>query len=110
MESIVCDHLVNHMTEDNLFCNAQHGFVSGRPYMTQLLVVIELWTENNSSLVDDIYLDLRKAFDIVPHERLLEKLKDYEIDGTTRNWNQVFLTGRRQRVVVNSSLLAWLEV
>ena len=59
MESILRDHLVNHMTENNWFCDAQHDFVPGRSCMTQFLVVIELWTEMlvNGSPVDAIYLD-----------------------------------------------------
>ena len=36
---------------------------------------------------------------------LLEKLKAYGIGGTTRNWIRTFLTGRKQRVVINSSLV-----
>ena len=70
MESLVHDHLVNHMTKNNLFCDTQHCFVPGRSCMAQLLVVIELWIEmlDNGSPVDAIYLDFRKAFDIEPHE------------------------------------------
>ena len=84
MESLVRDHSVHHMTENSLFCDAQHGFVPRRSFMIQLLVVIELWTEmlGNDSPVGVIYLDFLKAFDIVPHERLLEKLKSYGIDST----------------------------
>ena len=65
---------------------------------------------DNGSQVDTIYLDFRKAFDIVPHDRLLEKLTAYRTDGTTKKWNRAFLTGRKQRVVLNSSLSDWLEV
>ena len=55
--------------------------------------------------VDAIYLNFSKAFDTVPHQRLLNKLKAYGIVGDT-----AFLTGRTHRVVVNSSLSSWLEV
>ena len=48
--------------------------------MTQLLMVIELWY--NGRPVDAISID----FDILPHERLLEKLKSYGIDGTRRKF------------------------
>ena len=92
---------MNHRTENNLLCDAKHGFVPGQSCITQPLVVIELWTEmlDNGSPVDAIYLDFRKTFDIVPHERLLEKLKAYGKDDTTKNWIRAFLTGRKQRVV-----------
>ena len=45
MESIIRDKLVNHMMNDNLFCDAQHGFVQGRSCMTQLPTTLEQWTE-----------------------------------------------------------------
>ena len=80
MESIVRDNIVDHMMENKLFVDAQHGFVPGRSCMTQLL---EIWTEmlDDGDPVDAVYLDFRKAFDSVPHQRLLSKLKVYGING-----------------------------
>jgi len=65
MESIIKDKLVNHMMNDDLFCDAQQGFVPGRSCMTQLFIILERWTEllDGGDPVDVIYLDLRKAFD-----------------------------------------------
>ena len=57
-----------------------------------------------------IFLDFAKAFDIVPHERLLLKAKFYGISGKLNNWLRAFLTGRRQRVVVNGSSSMWSPV
>ena len=54
--------------------------------------------------VDVIYLDYQKAFDSVPHQRLLIKLKAYGITGTLLTWITNFLTGRSQKVVVNGIL------
>jgi hypothetical protein len=56
--------------------------------MTQLLVVIELWMQmlDSGDPVDAIYLDFSKAFDIVPHQRLLSKLKAYGIVGGINDW------------------------
>ena len=83
MESIVRDKLVSHMMENQLFCDAQHGFVPGRSCMTQLLVTLELWSEmmDVGDPIDVIYLDFRKAFDTVPHKRLIRKLEAYGIKG-----------------------------
>ena len=50
-------------------------------------------------VIDVIYLDYKKAFDSVPHHRLLEKLSKYGIKGKILNWITDFLTGRKQRVV-----------
>ena len=44
LESIVRDKIVSHMMTNNLFCDEQHGFVPGRSCVTQLLCVMEMWT------------------------------------------------------------------
>ena len=51
--------------------------------------------------VDLILLDFQKAFDKVPHQRLLNKLYYYGIQSKTYNWLEVWLTHRVQRVVIN---------
>ena len=54
------------------------------------------------SPVDIIYLDFQKAFDKVPHQRLLLKLKAHGIGDSITDWIEQWLTDRRQRVVVDS--------
>ena len=49
---------------------------------------------------DMILLDLSKAFDGVPHQRLLLKLRPYGLTGNTNKWIQNFLINRTQQVVV----------
>ena len=56
---------------------------------------------DNTSQVDMIFIDFRKAFDTVPHCRLLNKLSHYGIQGTTYDWIKIWLTQRTQHVVVN---------
>ena len=51
---------------------------------------------------DIIYLDFKKAFDSVPHERLLIKLAAYGLSGNILKWIRSFLSGRTQRVRVGS--------
>ena len=60
--------------------------------------------------MDAIYLDFSKAFDSVPHRRLLLKLEAYGIKGSLLRWLESFLTGRRQRVAVNGNLSSWAPV
>jgi sarcosine oxidase/L-pipecolate oxidase len=59
----------------------QYGFISGRSTSLQLLEVLDKWTEalDNGHCVDCIYMDFQKAFDKVPHKKLLEKIKSYGI-------------------------------
>ena len=48
-------------------------------------------------------MDLSKAFDVVPHESLLNKLNWYGVSGTTNKWIRSFLTDRQQKVVVDGA-------
>ena len=57
-----------------------------------------------------VYLDFKKAFDSVPHQRLLLKLKSYRIEGLLLDWITAFLVNRKQRVVVNDSHSSWSDV
>ncbi|CAH1277366.1 Hypp9585 [Branchiostoma lanceolatum] len=112
MEAIIRDALVRHMSAGNHFTDAQHGFVPGRSCMTQLLVVLEEWTQllEKGEAIDAIYLDFRKAFDAVPHQRLLCKLGSYGVKGDLYNWVKDFLASRKQRVVLNGTSSSWTPV
>ena len=52
---------------------------------------------------DMAILDFSKAFDVVPHQRLLNKLENYGIKGPVKNWISNFLEGREQQVIVDGS-------
>ena len=57
-----------------------------------------------------MYLDFSKAFDTVPHYRLLMKLESYGVTGRVLEWIRSFLTTRKQRVTVGDSVSGWSEV
>ena len=63
------------------------------------------WTRSldNGNDVDIINLDFHKAFNCVPHQRLLSKLRSYGISGIVLNWITDSLSNRQQRVNVNGS-------
>ena len=77
--------------------------------MLQLLHMMDKWTTylEYGGQIDAIYTDFEKAFDKVPHKRLISKLKSYEINDNVINWIQDFLNARRHRVKVNASYLPW---
>jgi hypothetical protein len=112
LESIIRDSLVSHMGNQGMFSDEQYGFTEGRSCMLQLLVVLEEWSEiiDSGGAVDVVYLDFSKAFDTVPHVRLLEKLQAYGIKGKIRDWIRSFLEHRRQRVVIGGECSDWAEV
>ena len=112
MESIIRDDIISHMMSNKLFCEEQHGFVPGRSCITQLLICLEQWTDlvDQGYPVDIIYMDFQKAFDSVPHRRLLMKVKAYGIDGYVLRWLEDFLIGRKQRVIISKDTSDWAEV
>ena len=55
----------------------------------------------NGGVVDTICLDFQKAFDTVPHRRLMGKIQSYGVKGRILTWIESFLTGRTQVVKVN---------
>ena len=112
MESLIKDIVMDHLLLNNLIRSSQHGFLKNRSCLTNLLEFFEYVTNNidNGSAVDAIYLDFSKAFDKVPHRRLISKFKSHKIDGNILNWLKNWLSGRKQRVVINGEHSAWEAV
>ena len=112
LESIIYDHIVQHMVNNKLFSKSQYGFISKRAAALQLLNVLEIWCNilDEDGIIDDINMDFQKAFDTVPHRRLLGKLESYGIQGDTLGWIQAFLTERKQRVMINGHSSEWSDV
>ena len=102
LEHVICKHLLNHLEKNNILTNLNHGFRSGYSCETQLLVTLnELLHFNDKGLQTDVaILDFSKAFDTVPHEELLCKLKSYGITGSIHDWLRTFLTKRHMQVVI----------
>jgi len=112
LETIVKKQMTTYLDSEGIITNHQHGFVRGRSCLTNLLHVIEDWTSNLDKEygVDVIYLDYKKAFDTVPHKRLVNKLEHLGFAGGLLNWLKAFLTNRTMRVVVNGCFSAWAVV
>lgn len=103
LESIVKEEIENHLTAHNILSDQQFGFRPGRSCNSQLLSALDIWTNaiNNGSDLDIILLDFSKAFDSVPHSRLLSKLANIGISGNTLAWIRSFLMHRKQAVKIN---------
>ena len=103
---------MDYFTENKLFSNKQYGFRKKRSTQLQILRILDDWTRavQEGYQVDAIYTDFEKAFDKVPHNRLLQKLRSYNIDKDIINWIQSFLINRKQRVKVNGKYSSWESV
>jgi len=112
MEGLIREKIVGKLNTKEVFSRVQHGFRQGRSCFTNILETFESWTEalDRGYGLDVLYLDFKKAFDTVPHKRLLLKLNQYGISGSLLKWLENFLVGRRARVGVRGSFSEWLEV
>ncbi|KAK3090353.1 hypothetical protein FSP39_011129 [Pinctada imbricata] len=112
MEKIVRNHITKYFLENDLFTKRQYGFMSGRSTAIQLLKVLDEWTEaiDNGQGIDCIYMDYKKAFDTVPHQRLLKKLEAYQLGPSIIEWIMHYLQDRKQQVSVNGQNSTWHRV
>ena len=76
----------------------QHGFRNKRSCESQLVITTEDIARNldNNQQVYMLILDFSKAFDTVPHKRLLKKLESYDINGNILSWLEAWLTQPEQ--------------
>ena len=80
--------MVSHLKLHDLINRTQHGFVPNRSCLTNLLEYLEKMTElvDLGHSVDVFYLDFAKAFDKVPHVRLMSKIRAHGINGPVAAW------------------------
>ena len=80
--------------------------------MTQNLECYNYWTNatDEERIVDMAFLDISKAYDTVPHKRLLSKLKSFGFGCKLLRWIESFLTARMQRVTIESGTSTWISV
>ena len=112
LETIIRDHMMDFLIKHKLINPSQHGFLKARSCLTNLLCFFEEITKwaDEGSPVDVIYLDFQKAFDKVPHQRLILKLKSHGMGNSIINWIEQWLKDRRQRVVVDGEVSSWKPV
>ena len=87
-------------------------FLKGRSTSLQLLNIMNDWTSSieNGTFNDCIYLDYQKAFDTVPHNRLISKLYAYNLDARIIKWIKYDLSERKQFVAINGKKSEWQNV
>ena len=111
-EHVLYSSIYKYLEANSILCASQHGFRKNRSCETQLVTTIhDIATHLNSgNQVDVLFLDFSKAFDKVPHKRLLYKLNYYGIRGPYLEWIEQFLTDRLQQVVVENKFSALTPV
>ena len=111
-EGLMRDDIVDHLERKGLLNISQHGFRKGRSCLTNLLSFLEEVTEklDARNSIDVVYLDFAKAFDKVPHKRLINKVRSFGIGGQLLRWIESWLTDRLQRVGCEVAWSDWERV
>ena len=93
MEHFIYRSLVQHLEHNNNLYANQHRFQKNNSCETQLLSTTEDLAKNldNGAEIHIQFFDFSKAFNTVPHQRLISKLHYYGIQGKTRAWINVWL-------------------
>ena len=100
LESIIRDSVIIHMRDNELSSDKQFGFITGRSTVLQMLRVLDIWTEilDQGGSLDIIYCDFMKAFDKVPHNRLIENRKIWHYRKHLRPDEFFFTYAERRRL------------
>ena len=105
LEHIVYSNILQHLDKHNILTKLNHGFRRGFSCETQLALTLDDIVRNFDKNIqtDIIVLDFSKAFDKVPHERLLLKLNSYGIRGELLKWITNYLCNRTMKVIVDGA-------
>ena len=102
LEAIIVRAIRKHLDNHKLIKQSQHGF-SKKSCLTNLLSFYRkvFETLDSGDRYDIICLDFSKAFNRIPHRRLISKVRAHGIDGKVLEWIRGWLTSREQRVQIN---------
>jgi hypothetical protein len=112
LEHIITSKIRKHLSQNKILHDSQHGFRSKRSCETQLVISIQDLAKSlaDGNQIDIILLDFSKAFDKVPHQRLIHRLNYYGIRDKHLNWITYFLGNRQQQVLLNGIASSKLSI
>ena len=105
-EKLIAAQITHYFVDNNLFCNAQHGFRSGRSCETALQTILEKWKTSveRKEIVLALFIDFKKAFDLVDPKLLLLKLFHYGFDNASYNLLNNYFSERNQITRIHKTL------
>uniref|UniRef100_A0A8C5PNQ6 Reverse transcriptase domain-containing protein n=1 Tax=Leptobrachium leishanense TaxID=445787 RepID=A0A8C5PNQ6_9ANUR len=111
-EGLRRDNIQEFIGRYNVIGKNLYGFMKHRSCQTNLIAFYEEVSRSKDQevAVDVIYLDFAKAFDTVPHKRLLFKLRKIGLDKNSCSWIENWIKDRVQRVFINGTFSRWTSV
>ena len=101
IEKHIRKHLFAYLNKYSVQLKSQSGFRKQQSCNTALINLIDRWLNSidKGDIIGALFFDLRKPFDVVDHDLLLEKLAAYQFSTTSQNWIRSYLTIRKQCIV-----------
>ena len=112
MERCVHKYLYNYVIDHQILTPFHSGFISGDSTTNQLLHTYHTFCNavDCDKEVRAVFCDISKAFDRVWHRGLIHKLTGIGCSEMITRWFSSYLTGQKQRVVINRQVSEWLSV
>ncbi|MCG8047955.1 MAG: reverse transcriptase family protein, partial [Candidatus Thiodiazotropha endolucinida] len=105
-------HLMRYLNKYEVLHESQSGFRQKHSCQTALIKLVDHWMTciDNGDIVGTLFVDFRKAFDLVDHATLIKKLSLYKICSLTLKWFESYLSCRQQMIVGDDGPTAFTQV
>ena len=112
VDKVVYNQLLNHLENNNLISENHHGGVQSRSTVAATATLIDQWAQNLEDDIDTalVIVDQSAAYDVVPHNILVEKLKVFGADNHAQQYVTNYLRDRTQRVLLYGTYSDALQV
>lgn len=112
LEKAMKNRMLNYLDKFSFFSKCQYGFrekLNTEDALCSFLNEVYVALNNNEN-ASGVFIDIKKAFDMVNHEKLLEKLTCAGFRGLTHNWFQSYFENRKQRVKIGNAFSSFLNL
>ena len=106
-EKVMYKRMMHFINVKNILFSAQYGFREGFSTENAIVDIVSAIQSNMDKrlFTCGVFIDLKKAFDTVNHQILLNKLNHYGFRGIINNWFESFLCNRSQTLEINNHLM-----
>ena len=111
-EKHINHHLMGYLNKFKSLHESQSGFRQKHSCQTALVKLIDQWKAciDNGDIVGTLFIDFRKAFDVVDHRILIQKLHVYKFSTNAIRWFESYLECRQQAIISDKGLSKYANV